>query len=123
MGFVSEDVGTVWLVERHLLLRDVAARRDIDDLVTAEQVANQVGSVDRLRSLAALTEADGLATSDTAWDPWTSHQIARLVERVERVLLGSGADGRTIAAFPSDEQLTRLMDGERRIEVSGDVVT
>ena len=123
MGFVSEDVGTIaWLVERHLLLRDVAARRDIDDLVTAEQVANQVGSVDRLRSLAALTEADGLATSDTAWDPWTSHQIARLVERVERVLLGSGADGRTIAAFPSDEQLTRLMDGERRIEVSGDVV-
>jgi len=124
MGFVSEDVGTIaWLVERHLLLRDVAARRDIDDLATAEQVANQVGSVDRLRSLAALTEADGLATSDTAWDPWTSHQIARLVERVERVLLGSGADSRAIAAFPTEAQLTRLMDGERRIEVSGDVVT
>jgi [protein-PII] uridylyltransferase len=124
MGFVSEDVGIIaWLVEQHLLLRDVAARRDIDDLATTQQVANQIGSVGRLRLLAALTEADGLATSATAWDPWTSHLIARLVERVEHLLHGSGADGRTVAAFPTEEQLTRLMDGERRIEVAGDVVT
>ena len=112
-----------WLVEQHLLLRDVATRRDIDDPATTQQVASQVGTIDRLRLLAALTEADGLATSATAWDPWTAHLIARLVERVEHLLHGSGDAGGTVAAFPTPDQLARLIDGERRIEVDADVVT
>jgi [protein-PII] uridylyltransferase len=123
MGFAPDDIATVvWLVGQHLLLRDVATRRDIDDPATTQQVASQVGTIDRLRLLAALTEADGLATSATAWDPWTAHLIARLVERVEHLLQGSG-DAGGAAAFPTPDQVARLMDGERRIEVAGDVVT
>ena len=124
MGFAPGDIATVvWLVQQHLLLRDVATRRDIDDPATTQQVASQVGTIDRLRLLAGLTEADGLATGAAAWDLWTAHLTARLVERVENLLHGSGEAGGTVAAFPTADQLARLMDGERRIEVAGDVVT
>jgi [protein-PII] uridylyltransferase len=124
MGFAPDDIATVvWLVEQHLLLRDVATRRDIDDPATTQLVASRVGTIDRLRLLGALTEADGLATSATAWDPWTAHLIGRLVERVEHVLHGSGGAGGTVSAFPTPDQLARLMEGVRRIEVARDVVT
>jgi [protein-PII] uridylyltransferase len=123
MGFAPDDIATVaWLVQQHLLLRDIATRRDIDDPATTEHVADQVGTTDRLRLLASLTEADGLATSATAWDPWTAHLIARLVERVEHLIQGSEDAGGTVAAFPTPDQLARLMDGERRIEIADDVV-
>ena len=124
MGFAPDDVATVvWLVEQHLLLRDVATRRDIDDPATAQQVANQVGSIDRLRLLAALTEADGLATSATAWDPVdrAPDRPARRTRRASPPWVGGRPAA--VAAFPTPDQLARLMDGERRIEVAGDVVT
>jgi [protein-PII] uridylyltransferase len=123
MGFSPEDVSTISaLVEHHLLLRDVATRRDIDDPATAQRVAEVVASSERLRLLAALTEADGVATSATAWDPWTAELIARLVDRVEHLLQGQGSENRAVAAFPTEEQLARLMGSERRVEISGDVV-
>lgn len=124
MGFGSDDVSTIAaLVEHHLLLRDVASRRDIDDPATAQRVASVVGSIERLRLLAALTEADGVATSATAWDPWTAQLIARLVERVERQLHGRGSKGDAGTAFPTAEQFACLMNGEQRIEVVDDVLT
>ena len=46
-------------------------------------VADTVGSIEHLRLLATLTEADALATSATAWDPWTAQSIARLVGSME----------------------------------------
>jgi [protein-PII] uridylyltransferase len=124
MGFAPDDVSTVSaLVEHHLLLRDVASRRDIDDPATAQRVASAVGSIERLRLLAALTEADGVATSATAWDPWTAQLIVRLVDRVEHQLHGAGEAHDTATTFPTADQLARLMGGNRRIEVSDDVLT
>ena len=89
MGFAPEDVTTLTaLVEHHLLLPDVATRRDIDDPTTIERVATVVGSEPRLRLLAALTEADGLATGSAAWGPWKAELVSQLVERVAHVLGG-----------------------------------
>ena len=56
-----------WLVEHHLFLADVAMRRDLDDPTTIRRVADVVQSVPRLELLAALTEADSLATGPAAW--------------------------------------------------------
>ena len=125
MGFAPDDVSTVAaLVEHHLLLRDVATRREIDDPATARHVASAVGSVDQLRMLAALTEADGVATGATAWDPWTAQLAARLVERVEHQLRGWREAPDDTSTFPTDEQLARLrMSDDRRLEVAGDVLT
>jgi [protein-PII] uridylyltransferase len=124
MGFALDDVSTISsLVEHHRLLRDVASRRDIDDPATAHHVASVVGSIEQLRLLAALTEADGVATGATAWDPWTAQLIAGLVDRVAHQLRGWREAPDTATAFPTHDQLARLMSGDRRLEVSDGVLT
>ena len=106
-------------IEHHLLLRDVASRRDVDDPATAHRVASAVGSIEQLRSLAALTEADGVATGATAWDPWTAQLIAELVDRVAHQLRGWREAPDAATTFPTPDQLARLMSGARRLDVSG----
>ena len=89
MGFPPEDrVVLVRLVELHLLLPDMATRRDLDDPATAQRVADEVVDRDTLELLAALVEADSLATGPSAWGPWKAGLVADLVERTRRLLAG-----------------------------------
>ncbi len=89
MGFAPEDVDTlVTMVRLHLLLPDSATRRDLDDPATAGRVADEVGNRATLELLAALTEADSLATGPSAWGPWKAGLVADLVERTCRLLAG-----------------------------------
>lgn len=89
MGFGEQDCKVlVGMVRHHLLLADVATRRDLDDPATIESVAEAVGDVETLRLLTALTEADGKATGPSAWSPWKAGLVAELVARVERALGG-----------------------------------
>ena len=90
MGFTPEDVGVlVSLVRHHLLLADVATRRDLDDPVTIDTVAGAVGDADTLLLLAALTEADSLATGPAAWGGWKAGLVAELVRRALAQLSGA----------------------------------
>ena len=83
MGFETSDVAVlVGLVRHHLLLAEVATRRDLDDPATVEGVAELVPDVDRVRLLAALTEADSIATGPAAWGPWKAGLVSDLVKRV-----------------------------------------
>lgn len=94
MGFGGEDAATlVAMVEHHLLLPDVATRRDLEDPATAEAVAKAVGTVDLLQLLAALTEADSLATGPQAWSKWKADLVGELVARTTDVLEGTSTDG------------------------------
>jgi [protein-PII] uridylyltransferase len=123
LGFNEDDQATiVSLVQRHLLLAEVATRRDLDDPTTIERVAAAVETVERLHLLAALTEADSLATGTAAWGHWKALLIDRLVERTQNLLEGGdvAADSQQ---FPTAEQLERLALGGRRIDVDADVVT
>ena len=92
LGFPSADVEVlVNLVRHHLLLPDVATSRDLDDPATIESVAVAVGDRDTLELLAALTEADALATGPSAWGPWKAGLIDDLVGRTARWLEGHHA--------------------------------
>lgn len=92
MAFPPRDVDTlVALVRLHLLLPDSATKRDLDDPATAERVAKEVGNRTTLELLAALTEADSLATGPSAWGPWKAGLVADLVERTRRLLAGEPA--------------------------------
>jgi len=123
MGLAPEDVDTVTaLVRHHLLLTDTATRRDLDDPVTIRRVAAAVGSASRLRLLAALTEADSLATGPLAWGPWKADLVARLVERVARQLGEEAGMGAT-DSFPTPGQLARLTAGGQQIEAAGNRLT
>ncbi|HLH29207.1 MAG TPA: [protein-PII] uridylyltransferase, partial [Acidimicrobiales bacterium] len=89
MGFPRDDVRVlVALVEHHLLLPDVATRRDLSDPATVLRVAEQVGDRRTLDLLAALVEADSLATGPSAWGAWKAGLVSELVERTRRVLAG-----------------------------------
>jgi len=89
MGFPRRDVDVlVAMVRHHLLLPDAATRRDLDDPVTIQKVAEAVGDLRTLGLLGALAEADGLATGSSAWGPWKAGLVAELVSRTARYLEG-----------------------------------
>ena len=89
LGLAPADVEVlVSLVRNHLLLADVATRRDLDDPVTIDRVAGAVGDAGRLELLAALTEADSLATGPAAWGQWKAGLVSDLVRRVAARLAG-----------------------------------
>src|SRR5207248_8803323 len=89
MGFPPDDVTTIKaLVRHHLLLAETATRRDLTDEATISAVAAAVGNQTTLELLAALTEADSLATGPAAWGSWKAGLIAELVERTAPVLAG-----------------------------------
>jgi len=123
MGFPEADAITVEaLVRHHLLLAEVAVRRDLDDPRTIERVATTVGSTERLRLLAALTEADCMATGPSAWGPSKAALVDQLVDRVAHVLDG-GSSSPAVVPFPTAGQLARLSDGADHIDVDGAVLT
>jgi [protein-PII] uridylyltransferase len=76
------------MVRLHLLLPDAATRRDLDDPVTVQKVAEAVGDPLTLTLLGALAEADGLATGTSAWGPWKAGLVAELVKRTAAYLGG-----------------------------------
>ena len=90
LGLPTADVAVlVAMVRHHLLLPDVATRRDLADPATARAVAEAVGSVEVLELLHTLTEADSAATGPAAWSTWKGQLIAELVDRTAALLTGS----------------------------------
>ena len=89
MGFPPDDVAAlVDMVRHHLLLPDVATRRDLRDPETISAVADAAGSLATLELLAALTEADSLATGPAAWGTWKAGLVAELTARTAEALGG-----------------------------------
>ena len=122
MGFAGEEVAVlVSMVRHHLLLPDVGTRRDLDDDGTIRSVATQVGSVETLELLHALTEADSIATGPAAWGQWKAGLVAQLVRRTAHVLRGGDASEMVEVPFPTAEH--RALLAERRLIVQGDAGT
>lgn len=89
MGLPEADIALVsTLIEHHLLLPEVASKRDPDDPATIAVVVDAVGDLPTLELLWALTEADARAAGPAAWTTWRAGQISHLVSRVRRALAG-----------------------------------
>jgi [protein-PII] uridylyltransferase len=87
MGFADTRAETVGrLVRHHLLLPDVATRRDIDDPDEVAAVARSIGDPQLLDALYLLTLADSRATGPSAHSPWKDGLIADLHARVRAEL-------------------------------------
>jgi len=94
LGLPPPDVDVlVAMVEHHLLLPDVATRRDLDDPATARAVADAVGSGQVLELLHALSEADAAATGPAAWSSWKAGLVDSLVARTAALLAGTPPPG------------------------------
>ena len=118
MGFGTDDTATlVRLVELHLLLPDVAIRRDINELGTVQRVAAQVRTVEMLQLLAALTEADAISTGPSVWTRWKADLVQGLVRRTGNYLRSGVLGGRS-GAFPTPEVIEAMRVGDEMLEVS-----
>jgi [protein-PII] uridylyltransferase len=119
MGFDADDTGVlVAMVAHHLLLPEVATRRDLSEPATIEAVATAVQSIEVLELLGALTEADSLATGITAWSDWKKKLLTQLVDLVRAHLSGVTLPP-TLEEFPSAWHLelleTARVDGVLRV--------
>ena len=122
MGYPPTDVDVlVAMVEHHLLLPDVATRRDLEDPDTIADVARQARSVETLRLLGALTEADSVATGPSAWSAWKATLVRELVARCAHVMEGGDIDEIT-SRFPTPEQRGMMEAGERLVLGEGDTL-
>jgi [protein-PII] uridylyltransferase len=123
MGFDGADVDVlVRLVRDHLLLPSFATGRDLDDPATIDTVATAVGTEDVLDLLHALTEADSLATGNTAWSPWKAELVDRLVART-RAALGSPSAAPELVPEAAAHQALARFDGALSVEPSPTGVT
>jgi [protein-PII] uridylyltransferase len=104
-GFSESDAGVIGrLVRWHLLLPNIATRRDIEDPATAAGVAEVVESSDFLDLLAALTASDAQSTGPSAWSMWRRGLIEGLVAKVHGVLDETvhSDDAEAYEGWPSD---------------------
>lgn len=124
MGFDAADTAVlVRLCELHLLLPDVATRRDLADDDVIDGVAERVGSLATLELLAALAESDGRATGPSAWSPWKASLVGELVSRVAHVLRGGVAADVTGDGFPPPEVAELMKEGDTVVVGEGETLT
>jgi [protein-PII] uridylyltransferase len=125
LGFDAADVDVIAeLVANHLLLSEVAMRRDLDDPSTIQRVADRISSVETLKLLAALTEADSRATGPAAWGPSKAQLVALLIDRVAR-LLGGADIGSEIAIpeFPNADHRLMLAGKGTQVAAGQELLT
>ena len=121
LGLPPADVYVlVAMVRHHLLLPDVATRRDLDDPATARAVADAVGSTEVLELLHALTQADSAATGPAAWSSWKGQLIADLVRRTAALLTGAPPPA-PATLTPRQEAL--VAGGVLALDTDGETVT
>ena len=75
-------------VQHHLLLPDVATRRDISDERVIREVADTVGDMRTLNLLYVLSVADARACGSDVWNAWKAQLMRSLYLRVSEELSG-----------------------------------
>lgn len=79
LGLDQDECDTVeWLVANHLLMNDVAQKRDISDPRTVRDFARKVGNRSRLKLLLVLTVCDIRGVGPDVWSNWKAQLLRRL---------------------------------------------
>jgi len=92
LGLRPRDCDTVeWLVRYHLLMSDMAQKRDISDPRTVRDFAKAVKSKDRLDLLTVLTVCDIRGVGPGVWNNWKA-QLLRSLYRLTASALDHGLE-------------------------------
>jgi len=87
----AETKTVVWLIRHHLLMSDVAQKRDLTDPVTIREFAKTVKSTTRLNLLTVLTVCDIRGVGPSTWNNWKA-QLIRDLYRSTKTALREGID-------------------------------
>jgi [protein-PII] uridylyltransferase len=99
LGLPQEEIDLVgWLVRHHLVMSDVAQKRDISDPRTIAAFAEIVGTVERLRLLLVLTVSDIRAVGPAVWNDWKGQLLRDLYRLTEAALHGGRSDEEGVRA-------------------------
>ena len=103
LRLTDEETETVsWLVRHHLLMSEIAFKRDIDDPQTVRDFVAAVQSPERLRLLLSLTVADIRAVGPNVWNGWKGALLRDLYylsdDLMSGGLMAEGRDERAAAA-------------------------
>ena len=97
LGLDKDETDTVvWLVRNHLLMSDVAQKRDLADPRTVRDFARSVGSLARLDLLTVLTVCDIRGVGPGTWNNWKA-QLLRDLYHATATDLSDGTDAATAA--------------------------
>ena len=89
LGLNAGDAELVeWLVLNHLVMSDVAQKRDISDQRTVQDFAKQVKSVTRLKLLLVLTVCDIRGVGPGIWNNWKAMLLRQLYSATHDYLTG-----------------------------------
>ncbi|MSP43276.1 MAG: [protein-PII] uridylyltransferase [Alphaproteobacteria bacterium] len=119
LGLSESDTELViWLVENHLLMSDVAQKRDISDPRTITKFVEEIKSQERLRLMLVLTVVDIRAVGPGVWNSWKGQLLRQLNEEAESLLSGGhsiAGRGERIAAAKTRlaERLQDFDTGQR----------
>ena len=92
LGLRPEDTSAVmWLVKNHLVMSDMAQKRDISDPKTVKDFVGQVQTPEMLRLLLVLTVADIRAVGPGVWNGWKGQLLRELYYEAESVMSGGDA--------------------------------
>ena len=83
----------------------------------------KVKTVEFLELLAALTEADSIATGPTAWGDWKAHLVETLAEATSDFISSDGSTHRRRRSFVTEELEALMAEEETVVQGSGDTVT
>ena len=123
LGLKPEECEVVvWLVENHLLMSDVAQKRDITDSRTIRNFATKVTSTAKLKLLTVLTVCDIRGVGPNSWNNWKAvllrdlytQTLATLNEgsmsssRPERVTLIKNQARKSFAHITDDEVISQF---------------
>jgi [protein-PII] uridylyltransferase len=87
LGLNADEVETVeWLIRYHLLMSDMAQKRDIADPRTVRDFAKAVKTVKRLDLLTVLTVCDIRGVGPDVWNNWKAALIRALYRQTRRGL-------------------------------------
>ena len=107
IGLTQHDAESVCFLILAHLDASLAMRRDIFDLANIRELANRVGTQDRLKMLILLTYADIKAVNKTALTPWKADNLWQLYIATSNFLTHS-VDEERFHANAEDEQLARI---------------
>jgi [protein-PII] uridylyltransferase len=110
LGLTARETDTVvWLIRNHLLMSDVAQKRDIAEPRTVRDFASKVQSKERLDLLTVLTVCDIRGVGPGTWNNWKAMLLRAVYQATEAELLARQGEAPTAARSPREEEARRAL--------------